>query len=125
MAPIEPSSNTNGSISHIISGTRPTILHLGDDIQYNRNIHSRLLRQFDIIRPNPTNPTRSEFVRHLKDKTWGDFSAIIRPFWNTGNEMKPWDRELIQLLPHTMEVMASAGAGYDWVDVGALAESGT
>jgi hypothetical protein len=39
--------------------------------------------------------------------------------------MRPWDRELIDLLPKSMKVMASAGAGYDWVDVEALAEKGT
>lgn len=105
--------------------TRPKILHLGDEIEYHKDIHTRLLSQFDIIRPNPTNPIRSEFIRHLKDKTWGDFSAIMRPYWNTGNEMRPWDRELIDLLPKSMKVMASAGAGYDWVDVEALAEKGT
>ncbi|KAL2046338.1 hypothetical protein N7G274_001785 [Stereocaulon virgatum] len=104
--------------------TRPKILHLGDEIEYHKDIHTRLLSQFVIIRPNPTNPTRSEFIRHLKDKTWGDFSAIMRPYWNTGNEMRPWDRELIELLPKSMKVMASAGAGYDWVDVEALAQKG-
>ena len=39
--------------------------------------------------------------------------------------MARWDRELIELLPHSMKVMASAGAGYDWVDVDVLAEYGT
>ena len=39
--------------------------------------------------------------------------------------MRPWDRQLIELLPQSMKVMASAGAGYDWVDVNALAEYGT
>ena len=39
--------------------------------------------------------------------------------------MGNWDRELIELLPTSMQVMASAGAGFDWVDTGALAEFGT
>lgn len=38
--------------------------------------------------------------------------------------MGRWDRELIQLLPASMRVMASAGAGFDWVDTGVLAEFG-
>ncbi len=38
--------------------------------------------------------------------------------------MGRWDRELIELLPTTMRVMASAGAGFDWVDTGVLAEFG-
>ena len=39
--------------------------------------------------------------------------------------MGRWDRELIELLPPSMQVMASAGAGFDWVDTGVLAEFGT
>lgn len=38
--------------------------------------------------------------------------------------MKQWDRELIELLPTSMRVMASAGAGFDWVETGVLAEFG-
>ena len=38
--------------------------------------------------------------------------------------MKPWNKELIELLPDSMRVMASAGAGYDWVNVRCLAEHG-
>ena len=39
--------------------------------------------------------------------------------------MAPWNRELIELLPGGMKVMASAGAGFDWVDTGCLGEHGT
>ena len=38
--------------------------------------------------------------------------------------MGSWDRELVELLPTSMQVMASAGAGFDWVDTGVLAEFG-
>lgn len=38
--------------------------------------------------------------------------------------MGQWDRELIELLPDEVKVYASAGAGYDWVDVSCLAEHG-
>lgn len=38
--------------------------------------------------------------------------------------MGKWDRELIELLPEGIKVYASAGAGYEWVDVGCLAEHG-
>ena len=48
----------------------------------------------------------------------------MKPFWSSGSQMHPWDRELIELLPSSMKVMAGAGAGYDWVDDGALAERG-
>ena len=39
--------------------------------------------------------------------------------------MGKWDKEIIELLPETVKVYASAGAGYDWVDTQALADRGT
>ncbi len=100
------------------------ILHLGDKIRHNDNIHRRLDFRFHIIRPELWDRERPAFIQHLKDRTWGDFSAIMKPFWSTGGEMGCWDRELIELLPSEMKVMARAGAGYDSVDVDALAEKG-
>ncbi|KAG6355205.1 hypothetical protein INS49_004286 [Diaporthe citri] len=38
--------------------------------------------------------------------------------------MGRWDSELIALLPASVKLFASAGAGYDWVDVDILAKSG-
>ena len=38
--------------------------------------------------------------------------------------MGRWDRELIPLLPKSVKIMASAGAGYDWADVDVFAEHG-
>ena len=38
--------------------------------------------------------------------------------------MGRWDREVIELLPSSVKVSASAGAGYDWVDTECLAEHG-
>lgn len=38
--------------------------------------------------------------------------------------MGNWDTELIDLLPGSVRIMASAGAGYDWVDVESLAKRG-
>ncbi len=102
-----------------------TILHLGDPIQHNLGLYEQLRTQFNIINPPAEDLERSAFVRHLKERTWGDFSAIMRPFWRSGNTMKRWDEELIKLLPDSMRVMASAGAGYDWVDDRCLAEHGT
>ena len=112
------------STSSHTNGCKPTILHLGDPIEFNLALHDRLLSPFHIIRPPPSDLRRPEFIRHLRDKTWGEFQAIMRPFWNTGGEMGRWDRELIELLPRSMKVMASAGAGFDWVDTDVLAEHG-
>ncbi len=38
--------------------------------------------------------------------------------------MGRWDRELIEQLPKSVKVYASAGAGFDWVDTDILAEFG-
>ena len=67
---------------------------------------------------------REEFTRALRERRWGDFSAIYRPFWGTGGEMGNWDAEFIALLPDSVRVFASAGAGFDWADVKLLGEKG-
>lgn len=38
--------------------------------------------------------------------------------------MGRWDAELIALLPPSVRIMASAGAGYDWADVDIFAQHG-
>lgn len=91
---------------------------------YNPEIFARLQTKFNIIQPPAQDLSRAAFISNLKNRTWGDFSAIMKPFWSSGSQMHPWDRELIDLLPSSMKVMSGAGAGYDWVDDGALAERG-
>lgn len=103
---------------------KPAILHLGDPVTHNLTLHDRLRSQFHIINPPAEDLDRDTFIRHLRQKTWGDFQAIMRPFWKTGGEMGKWDPELISLLPPSVKVFASAGAGFDWVDVRCLAEHG-
>ncbi|KAI4166177.1 MAG: hypothetical protein LQ342_000063 [Letrouitia transgressa] len=103
---------------------KPTVLFLGDNVIHNHDIYDRLSTQFHIIQPPPADLDRPAFLRHLEKKTWGEFQAIMRPSWHTGGEMGQWDRELIELLPDEVKVYASAGAGYDWVDVSCLAEHG-
>ena len=103
---------------------KPIVLHLGEPITHNKDFYSRLQSQFDFINPPVSDLKRSAFISNLRDRKWGDFSAIMRPFWNTGGEMGKWDGEIIELLPKTVKVYASAGAGYDWVDTHALADHG-
>lgn len=67
---------------------------------------------------------REEFKKALREKRWGDFVGMYRPFWNTGGEMGNWDLELIELLPKSCKIYASAGAGFDWVDTKTMAEHG-
>lgn len=38
--------------------------------------------------------------------------------------MGRWDRELVELLPESVKVYASAGAGFDWIDTACLAGYG-
>lgn len=103
---------------------RPRILHIGDSIKHNPDLYQELESQFDIIRPDLVELERESFKQALKDNKYGNFHAILRPFWNTGGEMGQWNQELISLLPSTVKVFASAGAGYNWADVDVLAEHG-
>ncbi|KAL8665094.1 MAG: hypothetical protein Q9202_002494 [Teloschistes flavicans] len=110
------------SPSHL--SNRPRILFLGKEILYNPSIYKRLLSQFEIVQPSLQDLQREPFMQHLRDGTWGDFQAIMRPSWHSGNEMERWDSETIELLPRGLKVFASAGAGYDWVDTACLAKHG-
>ncbi|KAM7185354.1 hypothetical protein V8F20_011831 [Naviculisporaceae sp. PSN 640] len=103
---------------------RPVVLHIGDPIKYNPKLYEEFSSAFDVIRPSTEERERSAFIQALKDKKWGDFSAIFRPFWGTGGEMGRWDAELIDLLPDSVKVFASAGAGFDWADTKLLGEKG-
>ncbi|OBR02342.1 D-isomer specific 2-hydroxyacid dehydrogenase [Colletotrichum higginsianum IMI 349063] len=101
---------------------KPIVLQLGDDIKWNHDLYKDFTSRFEIRRSYSM--PRAEFIQALKDKKFGDFFAIYRPFWNTGGEMGNWDKELISLLPSSCKVYASAGAGFDWVDTETLASRG-
>ncbi|KAK3215790.1 hypothetical protein GRF29_8g1083055 [Pseudopithomyces chartarum] len=93
---------------------KPTILHLGDDIRWNHELYNELGSKFHIERTYSMG--REDFKTALRERRWGDFVGMYRPFWNTGGEMGNWDKELI--------IYASAGAGFDWVDTRTLATHG-
>lgn len=103
---------------------RPIVLHIGDPVKYNPEIYTRFSSDFTVIRPSLKERQRDEFMKALKERRWGDFSAIFRPFWGSGGEMGRWDKELVPLLPKSVKVFASAGAGFDWADVDVLADHG-
>ncbi|KAK3308425.1 uncharacterized protein B0T15DRAFT_391924 [Chaetomium strumarium] len=128
-APPLPSLSPNAIRSAIspagrIAPVRPTVLHIGDPIKYNPATYAEFSQIFEVIRPSAAERERSEFIRALKERRWGDFSAIFRPFWGTGGEMGCWDAGLIDLLPDSVKVFASAGAGFDWADTRLLGEKG-
>lgn len=106
------------------SGKKLSVLHIGDPVKWNREFYEQFSRDFEVIRPSTEERQRDEFMRALREKRWGDFSGIFRPFWNTGGEMGRWDKELVPLLPESCKIFASAGAGYDWADVDVLADHG-
>lgn len=100
------------------------MLHIGDPIKYNFETYASFSTCCEIIRPSTPERARPEFIKALKEERWGDFDAIFRPFWGTGGEMGQWDAELIQLLPPSVKVFASAGAGFDWADTKLLGSRG-
>ncbi|KAM0189950.1 hypothetical protein ACHAPQ_002073 [Fusarium lateritium] len=104
--------------------SKPRVLHIGDPIKYNPETYLRFSIQCEIVRPSNEERQRTEFIKGLQEKRWGDFDAIFRPFWGTGGEMGRWDDELISLLPQSVKVFASAGAGFDWADTKLLGERG-
>ncbi|KUI70500.1 C-terminal-binding protein [Cytospora mali] len=106
------------------SAKAPVVLHIGDPVKYNPKTYAAFSSAFTVVRPSAAERQRPEFIAALKERRWGDFSAIFRPFWSTGGEMGKWDAELIALLPESCRVFASAGAGFDWADTKALGERG-
>ncbi|OTA67209.1 D-isomer specific 2-hydroxyacid dehydrogenase [Hypoxylon sp. EC38] len=105
-------------------GNKPVVLHIGDPVKYNPETYTEFTREFDVVRPSADERQRPAFMQALREKRWGDFSAIFRPFWGTGGEMGHWDAELISLLPDSVRVFASAGTGFDWADTKLLGEKG-
>lgn len=105
-------------------GLRPIVLHIGDPIRYNPTTYAELAARFDVVRPGAAERARPAFLQALRERRWGDFVAVFRPFWGTGGEMGPWDAELIGALPESCRVFAFAGAGFDWADTKLLGERG-
>jgi hypothetical protein len=79
------------------SSSKPTILHLGDDIRWNHELYAELQKKFNIVRTYSMG--RADFKKALQEKRWGDFVGMYRPFWNTGGEMGNWDKELMYISP--------------------------
>lgn len=100
---------------------KPIVLHIGEPIKYNQDFYNGpFLSRFDVVRNDK--PDRESFISALKKKEFGDFSAIFRPHFQTGGEMGQWDDELISILPPSVRIFASAGAGFNWADVDLLAK---
>lgn len=102
---------------------KPIVLHIGEPIKYNHTVYDEeFSKRFDVRQNEDLD--RASFIQALKDNKYGNFSAIFRPHFQTGGEMGQWDEELIALLPSSVCIFASAGAGYNWADVDALGKRG-
>ncbi|KAH7183410.1 uncharacterized protein B0J16DRAFT_373865 [Fusarium flagelliforme] len=102
-----------------MGGGKPIVLRLGEDVKYNRDFYEDVFKnKFDVVANEE--PDRESFIQALKENKYGQFSAIYRPHFQTGGEMGQWDDELIPLLPPSVRIFASAGAGFNWADVDAL-----
>jgi lactate dehydrogenase-like 2-hydroxyacid dehydrogenase len=117
-------SNISSLFIMASSTDKPIVLHLGAPIEHNHDLYTELNAKFTIIRPSTEERQRAPFLQALREKKWGDFQAVMKPFWVTGGEMGRWDRELLSLLPESVKVYAAAGAGFDWADVDVMAEMG-
>lgn len=69
-----------------------TVLHIGDDIKYNPDLYESFSTKFKIVQPAHEERQRDAFIQGLKEKRWGNFHAVFRPFWNSGGEMGRWDQ---------------------------------
>lgn len=133
-APGHGSSGSVGAVNNVVVpilapggsriGRRPVVLHIGDPIRYNPALYADFTAKFDVVRPPAEERERAAFMQALRERRWGDFVAIFRPFWGTGGEMGQWDHELVSLLPDSVRVFASAGAGFDWADTKLLGQRG-
>ena len=94
-AGLPPPPTTSKKVSPLVAGTesKPTILHLGDDIRWNHDLYEVLKSKFNVERTYSMG--REEFKKALHEKRWGNFVGLYRPFWNTGGEMGNWDEELM------------------------------
>jgi hypothetical protein len=90
--PADPSEVTT-TIDTVVTANKPTILHLGDDIRWNHEMYVELGRKFHIERSHSMG--RDEFMKALRERKWGNFVGMYRPFWNTGGEMGNWNEDLM------------------------------
>ncbi|KAK9452443.1 hypothetical protein V1511DRAFT_201413 [Dipodascopsis uninucleata] len=98
------------------------VLQLGGPIRWFTDSYEKLRSEYEVIQNDCL--SRNSFLDALREKKFGDIFAVFRPSMESGNEMGDWNEELISLLPPSLKLIASAGAGYDWADVKTLGERG-
>ncbi|GAO49687.1 the Holo forms of Rhodotorula Graminis D-mandelate dehydrogenase At 2.5a [Saitoella complicata NRRL Y-17804] len=107
---------------------KPRVLYLGAPLRYKQDQFKEFCEHFEIITEEV--PERQKFIQNLKDKKYGDFAAILKPHFESGNDFrvdregKRFDKEIIDLLPSSMKIMAGGGAGFDPIDTIELGKRG-
>ncbi|KAH8424928.1 D-mandelate dehydrogenase-like dehydrogenase [Aspergillus melleus] len=114
---LEASSDAEFSLVDKMDDDREIILYLGDPVCYNTELYAKFEKEFIVIRPSKKEREREEFMKALKENRWGQFRGIIRPSCDSGWEMGKWNTPIIHLLPPPCTAFASAGTGYDGVDL--------
>ena len=100
------------------------VLSLGHVPHNNPDTVKKFYEQFDVITTTAEERDRPIFLESLRTKRWGDFDAILRCFWYEGAEMGNFDEELVPLLPSSLKIHSSCGAGFDWMNIPMYTERG-
>ncbi|UNI19491.1 hypothetical protein JDV02_005673 [Purpureocillium takamizusanense] len=110
------------------ASARPRVLYLGDPVNSSAAAsYQELAARYDVIihhfhQPQPAaaiedgqqqqqqqqQQQRARLVQALRDRTWGDLAAVVRP---SASSCGFWDAELVDLLPASVRVVASADDG--------------
>ncbi|KAL0930108.1 d-isomer specific 2-hydroxyacid dehydrogenase [Colletotrichum truncatum] len=124
--PTKGFNGTNGTngVHGIGTHAKLKVLQIGGPVKYSLESYNVFSSRFEVIHLSTSERQRPALITGLRDRKWGDFSAIFRPSWGSGGEMGRWDSELISLLPPSCRVFASAGSGFDWADTKLLGERG-
>ncbi|KAJ9607115.1 hypothetical protein H2200_008187 [Cladophialophora chaetospira] len=109
----------------IAKASKPKVLQLGTTwTGHNDELVQKFSSAFDVVPVEKQDLERAIFIEHLRCRKWGDFDAIIRPVVYSGQETEPWDDDIVSLLPQSLKIYASVGAGYDWMDIPLLTAKG-
>ena len=100
------------------------VLSLGHVPEHNPETVKEFYNTFEVIATTKEERERFAFLEGLRTRKWGDFDAILRCFWYEGDEMEPFNTELVSLLPDSLKIHSSCGAGYDWMDIPAYTKRG-
>jgi len=109
----------------IAKSPKPRVLQLGTNwTGHNKDLIEKFKSSFEVIPVSTSDLQRDTFIANLKSGKWGDFNAIIRPVVYEGAATEPWNEDIVSILPKSLQIYASVGAGYDWMDIPLLTERG-